>query len=204
MKKASLLGLLIASLALFCFAAPVRADETPQTALIKNFYVQLVDTIKQGDQLGFSGRYKKLEPVVRKAFNLPLMARTSVGLAWSKAGQPEQQKLVDAFSAFSIANYASRFQRFDGEAFDVVGEKPAQGGVIVETKLTPKGGDPVGLNYLIRLDEAGNPRIVDVYLDAAISELATRRSEFTTLIKREGFPALVASLEAKAKKMGTP
>jgi phospholipid transport system substrate-binding protein len=203
MKKASLFCAFFFGLALF-LAPAAEAAETAQMALVKEFYAQLVETMKQGDQLGYMGRYKKLEPVVRKAFNLPLMARTAVGLSWTKAGQGEQQKLVEAFSSFSVANYASRFQRYDGEKFDVIGEKPVTGGVVVETKLTPKDGDAVALNYLVRPDEAGAPRIVDVYLDAAISELATRRSEFTALIRREGFPALVSSLEAKTKKMGTP
>ncbi len=186
-------------------AAPAHAETAAAsaTALVQNFYAQLLDTMKQGDKLGFEGRYKKLEPTLQATFNLPLMARFAVGPGWISATPAAQQKLVDAFSSFSIATYASRFKKFDGEQFDVIGEKPAaQGGVIVETKLTPKGADPVTLNYLVRKDDKGALRIVDVYLDAAISELATRRSEFTAIVKREGFDALVLSLESKTKKMG--
>jgi 6-phosphofructokinase 1 len=47
------------------------------------------------------------------------------------------------------------------------------------------------LNYLVKTDEAGKLRIVDVLLDASISELATRRAEFVSVVKREGIDALV-------------
>jgi phospholipid transport system substrate-binding protein len=183
-------------------AAPAHQDVSA-TALVKNFYAQLTDTMKQGEQLGFAGRVKKLEPVVKATFNLPLMARFSAGPAWLKATPVEQDKLVESFSAFSVANYASQFAKYDGEKFDVLGEKPASGGgIIVETTLTPKDSGPVTLNYLVRPDEKGQPRIVDVYLDASISQLATRRSEFSAIIRDGGWDALLASLAAKTKKMG--
>lgn len=202
MKRSVLSALL---LALFLVLAPaVHAQtQTPAAVLVKDFYAALEATMKEGPTLGFDGRYKKLEPAVTQTFNLPLMARAAVGLGWGKETAENQQKMVEAFSAFSVATYASRFTKYDGEKFEVLGEKPAAGGgVMVETRLIPNGGDPVVLNYLVRNDETGAPRIVDVYLDAAISELATRRSEFSAVIKREGFPALIASLAEKAKKMG--
>jgi hypothetical protein len=41
-----------------------------------------------------------------------------------------------------------------------------------------------------------------VFLDGAISELATRRAEFSAVIKRDGIAALVNSLGEKSKQMG--
>ncbi len=182
-------------------AAPAQA-ETPAAAIVQKFYDALQTTMQEGPELGFEGRYKKLEPAVSATFNLPLMARYAVGAAWVKASHEEQEKLVGSFSAFSIATYASRFTKYDGEVFKVGGEKPAAGGgIMVETTLTPKGSTPVILNYLLRPDEAGALRIVDVYLDASISELATRRADFTSIIKREGMPTLLRSLDEKTEKM---
>ena len=158
--------------------------------------------MKQGDQLGFAGRYKKLEPAVKAAFDLPLMTRFAVGLDWAKATPEEQQALISAFSDFSVATYASEFKTYNGEIFKVIDEKQTPDGVIVETELTPKDHAPVALNYLMKPDEKGNLRIVDVFLDGAISQLAARRSEFTSIVRRDGIPALVNSLGDKAKQMG--
>ena len=170
--------------------------------VVKNFYAQLTGVMKQGDQLGFAGRFKKLDPVLRQSFNLPLMTRFAVGLVWNDATPDEQQQITSAFSEFSTATYASRFAKYDGEQFTVGEEKTAGGGKIVETTLKPKDGDAVALNYLLRQDEAGAWRIVDVFMNGTISELATRRAEFSSVIKRDGIGALVNSLGEKSKQMG--
>ncbi len=208
MKQIARVGIFLLTMVLFSFGAPVRAATAPDgpvaSQLVRNFYTQLLDTMKQGEKLGFEGRFKKLEPVVKGTFDLPLMARFAVGPSWSQAQPNEQQRIVDAFSEFSVANYASRFVKFDGEKFDVLGEKPANnGGFIVETVLTPTNGDSVALNYLVRADGTGQLRIVDVYLDASISELAVRRSEFSAIVRRDGFGALIATLGEKSRKMGS-
>lgn len=44
---------------------------------------------------------------------------------------------------------------------------------IVETTLKPKGRQAIVLNYLMRRDEKGAYRIVDVMMNGTISELAT-------------------------------
>jgi phospholipid transport system substrate-binding protein len=178
------------------------AKTSPASAVVRNFYGQLVDTMKQGDKLGFAGREKKLEPAIKGAFNLPLMTRFAVGPSWSNATLAEQKQLISAFSDFSVANYASRFAQYDGEQFTITGEKPTSGGVIVETQLQPKDGDAVSLNYLMRKDDKGAWRICDVFLNGTISELATRRSEFGAIVQRDGVPALVNSLGDKTKQMG--
>jgi phospholipid transport system substrate-binding protein len=171
--------------------------------VVKKFYGTLTDAMKQGDKLGFSGRYKKLEPAIRTAFDLPLMTRFAVGPTWINATPEQQQQLVSAFSDFSVATYASQFTKYDGEKFDVTDEKPASGGgVIVETKLTPKNNQPVALNYLMKKDDAGSWRIVDIFLDGSISELATRRAEFSSIVRRDGIGALVDQLGEKSKAMG--
>ncbi len=94
------------------------------------------------------------------------------------------------------------FASYDGEQFKVVSEKPTAGGVIVETQLQPKDGDAVSLNYLVRKDDKGTWRIVDVFLNGTISELATRRSEFGAIVQHDGIAALVNSLGDKTKQMG--
>ena len=56
--------------------------------------------------------------------------------------------------------------------------------------------EPVVLHYRLRRN-GGRWHIIDVYLNGTVSELALRRSEYTTVMKREGFDALVAELEVK-------
>lgn len=204
MRTTKIIALLLLAAALVlpsaAFAVP-KAGASAQT--VKDFYATLSSVMQQGDQLGFAGRYKKLAPAIKNAFNLPLMTRFAVGPVWMKATAGEQKQLISAFSDFSIATYASRFAKYDGEQFRVKGEKPAQGGgIIVETELQPKDGDAVTLNYLMRPDDSGAYKIVDVFLDGTISELATRRAEFSSIVRRDGIAALVNQLDEKSKQLG--
>jgi ABC-type transporter MlaC component len=57
--------------------------------------------------------------------------------------------------------------------------------------------EPVKVDYQMRRDGEGW-LISDVYLDGAISEVATRRSEFGGIIRTQGVDGLIAALNRKA------
>jgi phospholipid transport system substrate-binding protein len=63
--------------------------------------------------------------------------------------------------------------------------------------LVQHSGEPIQLNYLMREAEAGW-QILDVFLKGTISELATRRSEFSTVLRRGGAQALVQLIQNRA------
>jgi phospholipid transport system substrate-binding protein len=52
------------------------------------------------------------------------------------------------------------------------------------------------LNYLVRQNR-GSWQISDVYLDGTISQLAVQRSEFSSVLRREGVDGLVMALNRK-------
>ncbi len=205
MHRRSLLQLL--ATALVAGAAPgiARAETAPAVGTISTYYDTLLAVMKDATKLGLKGRYAKLDPAIRKAFNLPLMTRLSVGPDWTKLSSDVQQRLVAAFSDMSVATYAARFDGYSGEHFDVDPKTaPTAGGVIVSTKLVQTNGDPpVQLNYLMRDGDAGW-QIVDVFLQGTISELATRRSEFSAVLRRDGPEALVQLIQRRADALKKP
>ncbi|HYM02212.1 MAG TPA: ABC transporter substrate-binding protein [Stellaceae bacterium] len=172
------------------------APSTP-SEIISTFYDALLSVMKDGSKLGFAGRRDRLEPAVRQAFDLPLMTRLTVGPQWLNLTATQQQQLVDAFSAFSVATYANRFDDYSGERFEVDPHStPTKEGVIVQSKLVKGDGEAIQLNYLMR-DHEGVWQIIDVYLSGTVSELATRRSEFASVMRRGGPDALVELLQQK-------
>jgi phospholipid transport system substrate-binding protein len=168
----------------------------PASTVIDALDNTLLSVMKQADQLGYDGRYKKLESAIKRAFNIPLMTRIIVGTPWNDWTEEQRNQIGEAFGKFVTATYARRFDGYSGENFVIDGEKPAAGGVLVMTRLIRPTDPPVTLNYLMRDTENG-PQIVDVFLTGTISELATRRSEFTAVLQRDGFPGLLATLERK-------
>jgi len=181
--------------------AGARAEPAPaETA--SAFYAVLLAAMKQGPQLGFDGRRGLLDPEIRRDFNLPLMTRIVVGLTWRTLPAAQQQALVEAFTEFTAANYASEFKDFGGERFVVepAATTLATGDAIVHTKLLTGDGKTVQLDYLMRAT-AGRWEIIDVYLTGTISELAARRSEFSTVLREGGPDALIKLLREKTAKL---
>ncbi len=165
----------------------------------------LLAVMQQATELGFEGRLAKLSPVLAQAYNFPLMTRLATGPLWRMASAEEQARLIKAFAQFSQATYASRFSGYGGEKFVVKqASQAAGGGMMVETLLVKANGQPIQLNYLMRQDEKQKWRIVDVFLDAAISEMATRRAEFSAIARKDGISALIAHLEKKTRALNMP
>lgn len=197
--------LLLCSLAVASFAPPLEAfaaGDTGPAAQVQSFYDTLLQAMKGGAKLGFKGRRDLLAPVIEHSFDLPLMTRLTTGLEWQNLSAEDQQKLVAAFSEFSIATYASQFDDYSGERFEVDPNpvKTESGDVVVKTKLVQVKDDPVQLDYLMRQSAAGW-KIIDIYLSGTISQLAARRSEFSTVLRRDGIAGLINLLHQKTAQL---
>jgi phospholipid transport system substrate-binding protein len=184
-----------------CGASEAPSGSDPQ-ALAQALCDALVRTMKQGPALGLAGRVKALEPELRRDYDLPLTTRLVVGPTWRSMSPEEQQALVAAFSDYSIAVYASRFKNYSGERFvvDPVVDKLPSGDVIVHTRLLPHDGDPVELDYLERTEPDGW-RIIDVLLNGTISQMAERRSEYSSALREGGAAALIRLLRQKTAQL---
>ena len=196
MTHASRRFLLAALAALPALPRTARAQATP-AAVVEGFHAALLELMRNAAAWGVRGREQRIRPVMERAFNLPAMTRIAVGPPWTGLSPAQQQALVQAFSDWSIATYANRFDGYGGERFEMLGETTLQNGDhLVRTRLVRPRDEPVQLNYLLR-QAAGAWRIVDIYLTGTISELASRRAEFTTLLRDGGADRLTADLRQR-------
>jgi len=184
-------------------ASALAESSDPAVSRITVFYGTLLDTMKQAKQLGVKGRYDKLSPVLAKTYDLPVMSKLAVGPAWSTLTPQQQAAITTAFTRMTVATYASRFDGFSGEQFQILetNDRP-NGDKIVKTQIIKSDGGAVPLNYLMRKSGA-DWKIVDIYLDGTISELANRRAEFGAILKSGGPDALVVSLNKQGDKLLT-
>jgi phospholipid transport system substrate-binding protein len=164
---------------------------------VRSFYDVLLRTMKQGERLGQDQRYAALEPVVRRSFDIPYMTRMAVGPSWATLSDAKRQDLTEAFARYITAIWAGRFDSYSGERLEVGGERPYGAAVLVDTRIVKPDGEPVNINYLMRRD-GDTWRIGDVYLTGTISELATRRAEFSSVLRSQGVDGLIDALNRKA------
>ena len=182
-------------------AAPLRAasgDLDPAAAQIESFYAALLDTMKQGKELGIQGRYKKLTPAIEQTLDLPAMTAFAVGPTWPSIPADKQAALTDAFKHMTVATYARNFASYNGERFEVDPKVQTRNELrIVRTNLVPPGKEPVSLSYLMH--QTGPAwKVIDVYYMGTISQLAARRSEFSAIL-RDGGPD---ALQQKLRELG--
>jgi phospholipid transport system substrate-binding protein len=173
----------------------------PAGKQVEAFYATLVDSMRNAKELGVEGRFKKLEPVVEATFDLPEMARLTVGPSWMSMAEPERQDVVAAFRRMTIANYASSFDGYDGQKFEVdpnVMER--NGDKIVRSAMNAPGKSPV--QFVYRMHQAGGSwKATDVFLNGAISQVATRRSDFSSTLQSGGGKALAAKVNTLADNL---
>jgi phospholipid transport system substrate-binding protein len=172
-------------------------DSAACATVVSGFHASLLKVMQNAKTLGYKGRFDLLFPVVAETFEVEFMASKSIGRHWKSMGAEERAQWVDLFHRHLTANYASRFTGHSGETFATLSEEPAaRDTVLVRTVLDRPDDENVELNYRMRETEAGW-RVIDIYLKGTVSELALRRSEYSSMIKREGFDNLMVSLEGK-------
>lgn len=182
-------------------AAPASAQSIdPASVPVRHLSDGLIDIMKAGASAGFQGRERRVEPVVDSSFDLGLMTRLAVGPGWTSIAPAEQTALAAAFRRMTVARYAGSFKGYSGEAF-VVDPKVEARGVdrLVHTKLTRPRGNPVALDYRVR-QVGGRWRIIDIYYQNTISQIATQRADFSRIFASGGAKALTAHLNDLAAK----
>jgi phospholipid transport system substrate-binding protein len=139
--------------------------------------------------------------VLEGSFDLEFMAKKSIGRSWKKLSEDDQARWLETFERLTCANYAGRFHGYSGQAFETGDVAPgSHETMMVRTTLRNPDGDDVDLNYRL-IDTERGWRIIDVYLDGTVSELALRRAEYSTVLKREGFEKLLEDVDRRVAKL---
>jgi phospholipid transport system substrate-binding protein len=186
----------LVALLLWAPTASLAQSSSPAARHIEAYYQQLMPTLKAAGSLSVGERDRRFGPAITSAFDIATMTRLATGPAWSSFSGAQQAAVRDAFARFLVADYASLVTDYSGESFVVDPQTSPEsrgGGEIVKTKLLQPGGRTVTINYLVR-----GGRVVDVYLNGTVSDLATRRDEFASILAGGGgADALVKTLRER-------
>lgn len=188
-----------AGLALLALPFPALAQNDPAVAPVQTLDAGLLAIMKAGAKAGVKARAATIGPVVDRSFDLPLMTRLAVGTSWPTIAPADQQALVAAFRRMTVNSYAINFDGYGGQSFAVTPQVETRGGdKLVRTTLNDPKGAPVPISYRLR-QSAGGWRIIDVFYKS-VSQLATRRSDFGSVLQRGGAKALLARMDQLAAK----
>ena len=192
-----------------------NADLEQASQTVTLLHNTLISVMQDAKQLGYSGRYAKLEPVISSNFNTPLITKTILGSRyWDTMSDKQKQDFIKLFQQLSIATYADRFDGYDGEKFVVqdrkalpirgrcpppAGREPPAQRILVRTVLQRAHDNPVKMDYLLQKSD-DKWYIITVIADG-VNDLSLKRGEYNDVIRHKGFNGLVEDLKAKIKNM---
>jgi phospholipid transport system substrate-binding protein len=184
---------LIVSTALSSSAADAPATD-PAARQIAAFDDALLETMKQAKQLGASGRYDKLKPVIEETFDLPAMTSAAVGAEFASFSASDRRALVEAFTRMTVTSYAHNFDGYGGERFTIDANVLVRGDhKLVRTRLVVPKDKPHAFNYVMH-QVNGSWKVIDILLEGYVSQAATKRSDFSATVASGGAQALIKKL----------
>jgi phospholipid transport system substrate-binding protein len=177
-----------------------NTDENPNTTTgpedtIATFNDAIRQVIQSSQDSPFSERHEIMKNAVSQAFDMPVMARRTINRkTWKELTKEQKQLYIETLLTYQSAILADRFK--PGSKVEFIIDEVSDGRrktKLVKTRIIRPDDDDVKLNYLLMMRK-DSWRVVDIFLNSTISEVAMRRSEYSAIVSNQGFDALIDAL----------
>jgi phospholipid transport system substrate-binding protein len=181
---------LTAMLGLVALSAPgtVRAEEGTETAsrLIRSLGDQAI-LVLSDKNAGSKDRQQKFQTLFAESFDVPTIARFTLGRYWRTATPEQQEQFISLFKEMVVNTYANRFSEYSGETLSVTGARMESDTLALVTSqiVRPGGAQPARVDWRVAVPQGGAVRIVDVVVEG-VSMSVTQQQEFASVIQRNG------------------
>ena len=174
-----------------------RAAETDPTEAAAAF-IEALGVEVQAIQATAPPRRAALRELIRGGFDLDLTSQLVLGKFWSRATPEQRTAFKDLFAQYLLNAYARQLDAYRIETLAVVAcNRVGENDFLVRTSIL-RDGDTAEAVWRVRA-RGGAYRIIDVLIDG-ISLTLTQRSEFASVIGREGLDGMLAVLRARVSE----
>ncbi|WP_119461225.1 ABC transporter substrate-binding protein [Rhodospirillaceae bacterium SYSU D60014] len=174
-------------------ATPASAADDPRTFISRlgDETVGLLSASKPTPE-----RRAKLEELLYRAFDFDTVSRLVLGRLWHQA-TPEQQKAYqEVFADFVVQTYARRLAENEISGYAITDVQPlGDTDTMVETVIERPAAEAVRFGWRVR-QKGEDPKIIDVVVEG-VSMVVSQRSEFASVVRRDGMDGLIESLRSK-------
>jgi phospholipid transport system substrate-binding protein len=168
----------------------------PASDAVKSKQASLFDLIKQS-----SPDQTKINAVFDDMLDYGTLSETSLGTEWAGRSDAEKKEFSDLLKQLVQKAYQRNLKKILGYDIDYVGEDAAGGAVMVKTKAKSKTDareEPVEIGFKVA-QKNGKWLVTDIVTEG-VSLVSSYRSQFTKIIKKDGFPALIQKMKDKLAK----
>lgn len=178
----------------------VNAFAGEATHVVTELQESIMTIMKKGRDLGYTGRYQSISPMVEKTHDLDTISRLVVGRHWKGLDANQQSTFVETFKDLSIATYAGRFKDYGGEQFTILSETSLKRGnrKLVTSHFVKSDDEKISFNYILH-QVHDQWKIISVSVNG-VSDLALKRAEYGGILRKDGFPTLIERLKSQIDK----
>ncbi len=136
---------------------------------------------------------KEIIDLINKTFDIEKMVSIIIGKKWKDLKPNIKKDLILVFEEYVAKNYFKRFSKISKPKFLIEDQNKVSQYLLIKTVLIIKNSEEVRIDYLLS-NEKKSWKIFDVLIDGAISEIATKKSEFSIYIKNDNIDSLINAL----------
>jgi phospholipid transport system substrate-binding protein len=194
MGKAFMAWLLVAS----AVAAPTMGPREIVEAAVSRVVVAIQRVgMESSDparpsRLAMEQRRLEVRRVATDLFDFDEISRRALSRHWTARSLEEQTEFVRLFTDLLERTYLGRIESYSGEKIVYIGETVDGPFATVRSKVVTRRRGETPLDYRLHLRD-GRWKVYDVLIDH-VSFVATYRSEFSRILQKEPYPALVERL----------
>jgi len=174
------------------------ADE-PLTAIRQTVdsVIHVLKSRQDSTKLSAADR-QAIHDIVDSRFDFHEMSKRSMGKIWKKIDKEQRREFVPVFQELLERNYGNRLAGFTGQTVSY-GEVKLDGKrAKVDTEID-NDGVPIPVRYSL-YDNGDAWMVYDIRIEG-VSLVATFRSDFKTIFKKNGFDGLLAQLGEKVDSL---
>lgn len=174
---------------------PAHALTTSEAeALIETVAREIRKAINESESE--SEMFKRFGSVLESYADLPIIARSALGVEWRRATAKQRREFTAAFSRYLALKYGKHFRSFQQAQVRIRRSRLVKSGVLVETVVSRSGSPPSTIDWQVS-DKSGETRIFNLYIEG-VSLLSIERQEIGLLLDRVGgdIDVLVAELKS--------
>jgi phospholipid transport system substrate-binding protein len=176
-----------------------RAEPSADAArsLIQTVGGEVLDVMRD-KSLSDDVKFERLVALLSGPIDLDLVARLILGRYWRTASEAQRTEYLELFRAFALHTLATRLDVYGGQEFEITGAKVVgREDALVSTRIL-SNGPPLAVDWRVRQRDDDRMVAIDVIVEG-VSLIVTQRSEFGSVIERQGMDGLLAELRRRAE-----
>lgn len=183
-------------------AASARATPDAARGFITELGKETVAILQSQDPA--PSKAARLESVFRKGFDFATIGRFVLGRYWNTITAQQREAFLKAFTDFVTKSYSRRLaEEVTINGFNITNLRDlGENDYLVQTTITRPNAAPLNYEWRVRQGESG-VKIVDVVVEG-VSLLVTQRSDYTSVMQRDGIEGLTRTLQEKAARGEPP